>query len=86
MPAPELGATTVRLGASEEPVRNVMLRLTQLFNITTHPAMTLPCGATTLGLPIGLQLVGSDTAALLRVARAVESCLGPGTPRPGSGP
>jgi aspartyl-tRNA(Asn)/glutamyl-tRNA(Gln) amidotransferase subunit A len=85
IPAPVLGAATVRLGASDEPIRTVMLRLTQLFNITTHPALTLPCGLTTLGLPIGLQLVGSHTPTLLRVARAVESYLGPGTSRWGSG-
>jgi aspartyl-tRNA(Asn)/glutamyl-tRNA(Gln) amidotransferase subunit A len=85
IPAPKLGATTVRIGASEEPVRNVMLRLTQLFNITGHPAITLPCGNTSLGLPVGLQLVGVETRRLLATARTVESYLGPGTSRWGSG-
>lgn len=85
IPAPLLGSTTVKVGAADEPIRTVMLRLTQLFNITTHPAITLPGGATALGLPIGLQLVGSDTPSLLRVARAVEAYLGPGTSRWGSG-
>jgi aspartyl-tRNA(Asn)/glutamyl-tRNA(Gln) amidotransferase subunit A len=83
IPAPKLGATTVRVGPSEEPVRNIMLRLTQLFNITGHPAITLPCGTTEQGLPVGLQLVGKrgSTAALLDAARAVEPYLGPGTSR-----
>jgi aspartyl-tRNA(Asn)/glutamyl-tRNA(Gln) amidotransferase subunit A len=85
IPAPKLGATTVRIGASEEPVRNAMLRLTQLFNITGHPAITLPCGNTSLGLPVGLQLVGSETRRLLATARTVEGYLGPGTSRWGSG-
>ena len=78
--APKLGAQTIRIGSSEEPVRNVMLRLTQLFNITGHPAITLPCGATQEGLPIGLQVVGPSgrTADLLSVARAIEDQLGPG--------
>ena len=58
IPAPKLGATTVRVGGTDEPVRNIMLRLTQLFNVTGHPAITLPCGATTQGLPIGLQIAG----------------------------
>ena len=49
MPAPRLGVATVKLGGVEEPVRNMMLRLTQLFNVTGHPAITLPCGATTDG-------------------------------------
>ena len=41
-----------------EPVRNVMLRLTQLFNVTGHPAISLPGGQTSSGLPCALQLVG----------------------------
>ena len=38
------------------------------------PALSLPCGATREGLPIGLQLVGRpfDEATMLRVARAYE--------------
>jgi aspartyl-tRNA(Asn)/glutamyl-tRNA(Gln) amidotransferase subunit A len=81
VPATKIGASTVRVGGSEEPVRNVMLRLTQLFNITGHPALTAPCGKTTDGLPIGAQLVGHQgrTADLLQLARSVEPYFGPGT-------
>jgi aspartyl-tRNA(Asn)/glutamyl-tRNA(Gln) amidotransferase subunit A len=77
IPAPPLGATTVKLAGTEEPVRNLMLRLTQLFNLTGHPAITLPCGRTAGGLPCGLQLVGSrmQTEALLAVALACERAL-----------
>ena len=79
IPAPTLGTANVRLGAAEEPVRNVMLRLTQLFNITGHPALTIPCGTTTAGLPIGAQLVGprERTGALLQVGRSVEATVWP---------
>ena len=35
--APPLGATTVEFGDRDEPVRAVMLRLTQLFNVTGPP-------------------------------------------------
>ena len=59
IPAPPLGATTVNVAGAEEPVRNLMLRLTQLFNLTGHPAISLPCGRTTGGLPCGLQHGGS---------------------------
>jgi len=73
----------VRIGGSDEPVRNVTLRLTQLFNLTGHPAITVPCGTTPHGLPIGAQIAGhrSRTPALLEVARAAEPYLGPGTSR-----
>jgi aspartyl-tRNA(Asn)/glutamyl-tRNA(Gln) amidotransferase subunit A len=76
--APRLGAATVRIDGSDEPVRNVMLRLTQLFNITGHPAITLPCASE--GLPAGLQVVGplNATARLLHLARGLEPHLSPG--------
>jgi 2-dehydropantoate 2-reductase len=47
------------------------------YNVTGHPAVTVPCGVTADGLPVGLQLaapVGHD-AALLRLAVAVEAAL-----------
>ena len=78
IPAPPIGAATVRVGGRDEPVRNLMLRLTQLFNLTGHPAISLPCGNTPSGLSCGLQLAGSHgkTDALLGVALAVEKILG----------
>lgn len=78
IPAPKLGVPLVRIGAGEEPVRNVMLRLTQLFNITGHPALTLRSGTTPGGLPAGLQLAGRRTLDLLDTAGRVEAQLGPG--------
>jgi aspartyl-tRNA(Asn)/glutamyl-tRNA(Gln) amidotransferase subunit A len=44
------------------------------FNLTQQPAITVPCGLTSDGLPIGLQLVGPmfDDAVVLRAARAYE--------------
>jgi aspartyl-tRNA(Asn)/glutamyl-tRNA(Gln) amidotransferase subunit A len=74
IPAPPVGVESVRIGSGQQPVRNVMLRLTQLFNLTSHPAISIPCGLTSTGLPCGAQLVGHrhDTARLLSVARACE--------------
>lgn len=77
VPAVKLGANTVAVGASEEPVRAITLRLTQPFNITGHPVITMPCGRTPEGLPAGAQLVGMRTLDLLPVAAAIEHVLDP---------
>ncbi len=73
IPAPTLGQANVRLESVDLPVRGVMLRLTQLFDITGHPAISVPVG-TAGGLPVGLQLVGrrGQTTELLRIAMASE--------------
>jgi aspartyl-tRNA(Asn)/glutamyl-tRNA(Gln) amidotransferase subunit A len=86
IPAPLIGATSVQIGKTAEPVRNVMLRLTQLFNVTGHPAMSIPCGVTAAGLPCGIQLAGGrmQTDALIKVALACEPHIGSGwSPRSG---
>ena len=77
IPAPPIGAITVPVGKTTEPVRNVMLRLTQPFNVSGHPAIAIPCGATSGGLPCSVQLVGcrAQTDALLRIALACEPAL-----------
>jgi aspartyl-tRNA(Asn)/glutamyl-tRNA(Gln) amidotransferase subunit A len=45
------------------------------FNLTQQPAITVPCGLTSNGLPMGMQLVGPmfGDARVLRAARAYES-------------
>lgn len=74
IPAPPIGAATVPVKGGTDAVRTLMLRCTQPFNISGHPAISLPCGKTPAGLPIGLQLVGhrGRTAALVQAALAVE--------------
>ncbi len=74
IPAPELGAATVEIDGTREPVRGAMLRLTQLFNMTGHPVIALPAGTTGDGWPVGMQLVGhaGATDRLIRIARTVE--------------
>jgi aspartyl-tRNA(Asn)/glutamyl-tRNA(Gln) amidotransferase subunit A len=74
MPAPPLGATSVDVDGRSEPVRAAMLRLTQLFNVTGHPAIALPGTHDVDHFPRGLQLVGRrhQTERLLEIAAAVE--------------
>jgi Asp-tRNA(Asn)/Glu-tRNA(Gln) amidotransferase A subunit family amidase len=79
IPAPRIGEPGARIGSETYPVRALTLRLTQLFNLTGNPAVSLPIGATPDGLPCGLQLVGrrGATGGLAAVARAVEPLVVP---------
>lgn len=78
VPAPPIGAATVPVKGGTEAVRTIMLRCTQPFNLSGHPAISLPCGKTAAGLPVGLQLVGPKgrTPALVQAALAVEKSVG----------
>jgi aspartyl-tRNA(Asn)/glutamyl-tRNA(Gln) amidotransferase subunit A len=56
------------------------------FNLTQQPACSIPCGLTSAGLPIGLQLVGPmfGDALVLRAARAYETAQPIPRPVPGA--
>jgi aspartyl-tRNA(Asn)/glutamyl-tRNA(Gln) amidotransferase subunit A len=75
--APPTGQPTVMIDDTELPVRVAMLKHTQLFNLTGHPAISLPLA--TPGLPAGLQVVGpfASTLRLLNIAAAFESVVCP---------
>ena len=77
IPAPPVGATVVDIDGVQAPVRATMLRLTQLFNITGHPAIAVPAARGADGLPRSIQLVGrpGHTETLLEMAAAVEACI-----------
>ncbi len=72
--APELGERTVQVDGNTEVTARLLARLTRPFNITGTPAASIPCGFTSLGMPIGMQLAGRafDEATVLRVADAYE--------------
>lgn len=44
------------------------------FNVSGHPALSVPCGFSRSGLPVGLMLIGKrlDEATLLRVSQVIE--------------
>ncbi|MEO8678947.1 MAG: amidase [Vicinamibacterales bacterium] len=77
IPAPPIGAATMPVKGGADAVRTLMLRCSQPFNLSGHPAISLPCGTTPAGLPIGLQLVGhkGGTPALVQAALAVERAI-----------
>jgi aspartyl-tRNA(Asn)/glutamyl-tRNA(Gln) amidotransferase subunit A len=70
IPAPKLDAGPGELGAPTGALRSALRRLTQPFNLTGSPAVTVPCGFSRGGL----QLVGRpfDEARLLNLAHAYE--------------
>jgi len=75
IPAPRIGASGISVaGERETPVRSELLRMTRPSNLTGLPAISIPCGFTRAGLPIGLQLIGRafDEATLLRIAFSYE--------------
>ncbi len=64
----------VRLGASEVTAAYALLRNTFPFDLTGQPALALPCGFTSAGLPVSLQLVAGhfNEPALLRLGHAYQ--------------
>jgi aspartyl-tRNA(Asn)/glutamyl-tRNA(Gln) amidotransferase subunit A len=75
IPAPRVDEREVAVDGVTDDVRGWLTRCTRPINLTGHPALSVPCGLTTSGLPIGLQLVGRsfDEATLLRLGRAYEA-------------
>jgi aspartyl-tRNA(Asn)/glutamyl-tRNA(Gln) amidotransferase subunit A len=72
--APPIGAENVRMGSEEIPVRVALVGMNRPANFTGHPAISVPCGFTGDGLPVGLQLIGRafDEATLLGIALSYE--------------
>ena len=60
IPAPLIGSERVRVGDAEEMVRSALVRLNRPSNFTGLPAISVPCGFTNEGLPVGLQLIGRE--------------------------
>lgn len=75
--APRIGSDFVSWKDEKEPVGNAITRFTSFFNLTGHPAISIPCGFHSSGLPMGMQLVGRhfEEKTLLRVAHFLEQCL-----------
>jgi len=72
--APRIGEKEVMIGGKKETVRSALVRLNRPADLTGHPAISIPCGFTRSGLPIGLQLIAPywGEARLLSIALAYE--------------
>jgi aspartyl-tRNA(Asn)/glutamyl-tRNA(Gln) amidotransferase subunit A len=81
MPTTPTVAHPIAGGEADNPAGS-LTQNTAPFNLAGCPAISVPCGLTRSGLPIGLQLVGRhwDERTLLRVAFAYERARGPMAP------
>jgi aspartyl-tRNA(Asn)/glutamyl-tRNA(Gln) amidotransferase subunit A len=74
VPAPPIGAETVQIDGEAIGTRPTIVGHSRPANFTGLPAISVPCGFTRDGLPVGLQLIGRafEEATLLRIAHSYE--------------
>ncbi|HEX3878312.1 MAG TPA: amidase [Bryobacteraceae bacterium] len=72
--APKIGEKNVRLGDATEDARIASTRLVRGINVLGLPALSIPCGLNSQGMPIGLQIIGPpfDEAIILKAGAALE--------------
>jgi len=75
--APSADQVDVTVAGVEETVRMASTRLVRGFNYLGEPALSMPCGKTANGMPVGLQLVGAPftEARVLQVSKTLEGML-----------
>lgn len=82
--APFFSQSTVLINGKEESTLFLLPRLTRPFNISGSPTISVPCGFTSSGMPIGVQLAGRifDEPTVLNVAYLYEQATQWHTMRP----
>lgn len=72
--ATKFGQAKAALPGGDKPLVRAYLDLTLPFNLTGQPAVSVPCGFSPEGLPIGMQLVGRayGEATVLRIAHQYQ--------------
>jgi aspartyl-tRNA(Asn)/glutamyl-tRNA(Gln) amidotransferase subunit A len=77
MTAPLLEQNTVSMQGEEENVRMAATRLVRAINLIGEPALSIPCGKGSDGMPVGLQLIAPPfaEARLVRVGKTVEAAM-----------
>lgn len=58
IPATGIGQRDAKIEGYEEGVRSALTRLTGPTNLNGFPSLSVPCGFTAGGLPVGLQIIG----------------------------
>ncbi len=76
--APRVDQNAVEVDGVVLDVRSALLRNVEPFNLVGAPAVSVPCGLSREGLPIGVQIVGDlfDDRTVLSVAMSVERLVG----------
>lgn len=82
--APPILAEKVQAGEQTIGTTAALTQYTRPYNITGGPAISVPCGFSESGMPIGLQLAGKpfDELTVLRAAHAYEQATNWRTRRP----
>jgi len=72
--ATPIGQELAEYSDGQDPVIFALIRCTLPFNVSQLPALSVPCGFTGAGLPIGLQIAGRpfDEAMVLRIGHIYE--------------
>jgi aspartyl-tRNA(Asn)/glutamyl-tRNA(Gln) amidotransferase subunit A len=72
--APPIGEESTAISGTLHPTRALLLRLNRPANLAGVPAISVPCGLSEDGLPIGLQFIAAvtDEPLLLELARHFE--------------
>jgi aspartyl-tRNA(Asn)/glutamyl-tRNA(Gln) amidotransferase subunit A len=76
--APKIGQTSLEICGVSEEVRAAATRFTRGMNALGLPAISIPCGFSLGGLPIGLQIIAAarQEDSLLHAAAAMEDAMG----------
>jgi aspartyl-tRNA(Asn)/glutamyl-tRNA(Gln) amidotransferase subunit A len=78
IPAPPVEVPAVCLSGVNEDTRMAATRLVRAINFLGEPALSIPCGTSHHGLPIGLQLIAApyEEPKLLSTGKLIEKALG----------
>jgi aspartyl-tRNA(Asn)/glutamyl-tRNA(Gln) amidotransferase subunit A len=80
--ATKIGQREVDIGDQVESIYSTLTRLTGITNFNGLPSLSIPCGLTRAGLPVGLQLVGRsfDETIVYGYGHALEAALSRASP------
>jgi aspartyl-tRNA(Asn)/glutamyl-tRNA(Gln) amidotransferase subunit A len=72
--APLIGQGSISIGKVTEPVPSALTRFTRIYNLVGIPCISVCCGFSSSGMPVGLQIASKPFAEeiVLRAAHAYE--------------